>query len=183
MHVYISVHMPQCCFRCVLSSVIMSNSASLNLCVCVCMPVCVWVCLVWMCVSAVCLLYFHVSHWVIGALVIAIVTMQWHMPASWLPDWQDGCCGEMQRMLDQITPRPLPSSKPVAQLLFPCFSLSATRFSKREKRQNFCAEEKARRWCYDVPNRIQTSLECWCILHLSRNLFSTHFHTGSVSSF
>lgn len=63
------------------------------------------------CVSAVCLLCFHMSQWAIRVLVIAILTLRWHMPPSWLPDWQGGCRGESKGMLEQITPRPLPSSE------------------------------------------------------------------------
>lgn len=95
--VFVTVHMPQWMFLFVLSSAIVSCSASLTqLCVCG---------------LAVCSLCFPVSHWVISALVIAIATMLWHMPASWLPDWQDCCRGEIQRMLEQITALPLPSSE------------------------------------------------------------------------
>lgn len=91
--------------------------ADLSVCTCVCGP-------------AACLLYFHVSHWLIGALVIAIATMHWHMPASWLPDWQHHSRGEIQRMLEQITPLPLPSSEwqsacrsPFPLALLPCSAL------------------------------------------------------------
>lgn len=93
-------------------------------CLCVCGP-------------AVCLLYFHVSHWVISAVVITIATMQWHMPASWLPDWQDGCRGEIQRMLEQITPPPLPASEwqsACRSSLPPLFCLFSTSFRKRKTR-------------------------------------------------
>lgn len=90
-------------FLYVLSGVITSHSASLSQ-LCVLFEMCV-------CGLAVCLLYFHMSHWVISVPVIAIATMPWHMPPSWLPDWQGRCRGEIQRMLEQITPLPLPSSE------------------------------------------------------------------------
>lgn len=111
-----------------LSTVITSNGASVTqrvrarACVCVC--VCAHV-------SAVCLFYFHVSHLVIGMPVTAVAAMQWHMPAPWLPDWQGGCCGEIKRMLEQITPRPLPSLdwQMACRLALPTLSLPfATRF-------------------------------------------------------
>lgn len=110
-------------FLFVLSSAIMSRRASLTqLCVaCVCMP-------------AVCLLYFHVSHWLISMLVIAIATMRWHMPASWLSDWQDHRRGEIQRMLEQITPRPFTSSEGQSacpSFLPPLFRSFTASFSKR----------------------------------------------------
>lgn len=89
----------------------------LQCCFCVCcLP---WSCLatltqfVCVCRPAVCLLYFHVSQWVISALVIAIATMRWHMPPCSLCDWQDCCSGKMQRMLGQVTPLPLPSSSDI----------------------------------------------------------------------
>lgn len=89
----------------------------LQCCFCVCcLP---WSCLatltqfVCVCRPAVCLLYFHVSQWVISALVIAIATMRWHMPPCSLRDWQDCCSGKMQRMLGQVTPLPLPSSSDI----------------------------------------------------------------------
>lgn len=63
------------------------------------------------CVSSVCLLCFFMSQWVIGVLVIAVPSLRWHMPPSWLPAWQDRCCGESKRMLEQITLLPLPSSE------------------------------------------------------------------------
>lgn len=79
----------------------------LQCCFCVCcLP---WSCLatltqfVCVCRPAVCLLYFHVSQWVISALVIAIATMRWHMPPCSLCDWQDCCSGKMQRMLGSHT--------------------------------------------------------------------------------
>lgn len=113
-----------------LSTVITSNDASVTqrvrarACVCVCVCPCAHV-------SAVCLFYFHVSHLVIGMPVTAVAAMQWHMPAPWLPDWQGGCCGEIKRMLEQITPRPLPSLdwQMACRLALPTLSLPfATRF-------------------------------------------------------
>lgn len=99
-HVHVIVHMPQHCFylRCPLWSCL-TVPQWLRGCACV-----------YVHVSASCLLYFHVSHLVISAPVSAIAAMQWHMPTPWLPDWQHGCCGEIKRMLEQITPCPLPSS-------------------------------------------------------------------------
>lgn len=92
------------------------------------------VCRVCVCMPAVCLLYFHVSHWLISMLVIAIATMRWHMPASWLSDWQDHRCGEIQRMLEQITPRPFTSSEGQSacpSCLPPLFRSFTASFSKR----------------------------------------------------
>lgn len=62
----------------------------------------VFVCVVWyncaspdqVCGLSVCLLFLHPSHWVICLLVIATLTLQWHMPPSWLSDWQDRYRGE-----------------------------------------------------------------------------------------
>lgn len=116
----------------------------LQCCFCVCcLP---WSCLatltqfVCVCRPAVCLLYFHVSQWVISALVIAIATMRWHMPPCSLCDWQDCCSGKMQRMLGQVTPLPLPQVTFSASLIFSpdlfCLCTTSPPWKKRSKRKH-----------------------------------------------